>query len=69
MIDKLLGVFGIHRLGMLVQVASQVVRTFEEEFRQDGDARNAALDALIEILQSHKTTTPTINTPEPKQPA
>lgn len=68
MIDKLLGVFGIHRLGMLVQVASQVVRTFEQEFQKDGDAKNAAIDALIEILQSHKTTSPTITTPEPKQP-
>lgn len=71
MIDKLLGIFGIHRLGMLVQVASQVVRTFEQEFKNDGDAKNAALDAIIEILQSHKTTAPSIPVPVPetKQPA
>lgn len=71
MIDKLLGIFGIHRLGMLVQVASQVVRTFEQEFKCDGDAKNAALDAVIEILQAHKSSAPTIpvTPPETKQPA
>lgn len=69
MIDKLLGIFGIHRVGMLVTVASQVVRTFEQEFQKDGDSKNAAIDAIIEILQSHKTSTPSIAPPEPKQPA
>jgi hypothetical protein len=70
MIDKLLGIFGIHRLGMLVQVASQVVRTFEQEFKTDGDAKNAAIDAIIDILKSHKTLEPSIPipTPETKQP-
>ena len=69
MIDKLLGMFGIHRLGMLVQVASQVVRTFEQEFAQDCASKNAAIDAIIEILKSHKSVTPSIPVPEPKKPA
>jgi len=71
MIDKLLGIFGIHRLGMLVQVASQVVRTFEQEFKDNEDAKNAAIDATIDILKSHKILKPSIPAPmsEPKKPA
>jgi hypothetical protein len=58
MIDKLLDFFGIHRMGMLVQVASQVVKTFEQEFQKDESLQDAAIDALIEILKSHKTKKP-----------
>lgn len=68
MTDKLLGIFGIHRVGMLFAVASQVVRTFEQEFQKDGDSKNAAIDAIIDILQSHKTVTPSIAPPEPRVP-
>ncbi len=69
MIDKILGTFGVHRSGMLMTVASQVVRTFEQEFAKDSDCKNAAIDAIIEILQAHKSIVPTIPPCEPKQPA
>lgn len=70
MIDKFLSIFGVHRVGMLVTVASQVVRTFEQEFAQDGNAKNAAIDAIVEILQQHKTANPAIPVPPaPVKPA
>lgn len=58
MIDKFLSIFGIHRVGMVVTVASQVIRTFESEFAKDGDAKNAAIDAVVEILLNHKDAAP-----------
>lgn len=63
MIDRLMDVFGygaIHKIGLLTGMASQVARTFEQEFAQDHDSKNAAIDALIELLQKHK------NYPVPK---
>lgn len=57
MFDSLLTVFGtgaIHRIGMVVTVASQVLKTFEQEFAQDKDAKNAAIDTIIELLQKNK---------------
>ncbi len=58
MIDKFLSIFGVHRVGMVVAVASQVIKTFESEFQKDADAKNAAIDAIIEILTNHKNATP-----------
>lgn len=70
MIDKFLSIFGVHRVGMVVTVASQVIRTFEQEFAADGNAKNAAIDAIVEILQQHKTATPAIPVPTaPVKPA
>ncbi len=66
MIDKILGIFGVHRTGMLLTVASQVVRTFEQEFAKDGESKNACIDAIIDILTAHKTIVPSIPLPEPK---
>jgi len=60
MIEKLFSVFGlngIHRVGMIVSVASQVVKTFEQEFAQDHDGKNAAIDAIVELLLKHKDLT------------
>lgn len=54
MIEKLFSVFGIHKIGLITGMASQIVRTFEQEFAKDGDAKNAAIDAIIEMLQRHK---------------
>lgn len=57
MIDHLLSIFGveaIHKVGMVVTVASQVVRTFEQEFAKDHNSKKAAIDAVIELLNKHK---------------
>ncbi len=69
MIDKFLSIFGVHRVGMLVTVASQVIRTFEQEFAQDHDAKNAAIDAIIEVLQTHKSVVPKIAPGTPNKTA
>lgn len=58
MIEKFLGLFGVHKVGLIVTVASQVIRTFEQEFANDHNAKNAAIDSIIEILNQHKTATP-----------
>jgi len=64
MIDRFLEIFGLgalHKVGMVTGVASQVIRTFEQELAQNHTARNACIDALIELLQKHKD----IPTPAP----
>ena len=33
---------------------AQIITLFESEFAQDHDAKNAAIDSLIAILQEHK---------------
>lgn len=58
MIDKFLSLFGVHRVGMVLTVASQVIKTFEQEFQKDGDSKNAAIDALVEVLLQHKDAPP-----------
>lgn len=57
MIDKFFSLFqstAVHKIALLTGVCSQVIRTFEQEFAQDGDAKNAAIDTLIDLLQKHK---------------
>lgn len=58
MISGLLAVLGIHKAGMVLGVASNVIRAFEIEFANDHNVRNAALSALIDILQAHKDAPP-----------
>ena len=62
MISQLLSLFGVHKAGMVLGVASNVIRAFEQEFAQDHDAKQAALAALIDVLQAHK------DAPAPAQP-
>ena len=54
MISQLLSDFGIHKVGMILGVASNVVRAFETEFAQDHDVKVAALSALIEVLEARR---------------
>ncbi len=69
MLSNLLEIFGVHRLGMVLGVASQVVRTFEQEFAQDHNAKIAAIDSLIDVLKQHKekleSTVPAVVPPIP----
>lgn len=52
--QDLFNIFGIHKIGLLTGMASQIVRTFEQEFKEDDNAKNAAIDAFIIMLQTHK---------------
>lgn len=54
MLDQLLSLIGVHRVGLVAGVASQVIRTFEQEFAQDHSAKNAAIDTIIDVLKKQK---------------
>ena len=72
MIDKLLSLIGIHRVGLVVGVASNVVKAFEQEFAKDQNAKIAAIDTLLQILQSYKDSavaTPVETSTAPATPA
>lgn len=49
----------LHRVAMVGTIASQVAKTFEQEYGQDHDAKNAAIETMIGLLQSYKDTPPT----------
>ena len=58
MIDKFFSLFqnsAVHKIALLTGVCSQVIRTFEQEFAQDANSKDAAIDTLIDLLQKHKT--------------
>jgi len=53
-LDNLLDVFekdAIHRIGLITTVTSQVLKTFEQEFANSKPSKNAAVKALIALLQ------------------
>jgi hypothetical protein len=57
MIDQFFSLFqngAVHKIALLTGVCSQVIRTFEQEFAQDQNAKAAAIDTLIDLLQRHK---------------
>lgn len=67
MIDKFFQMFqgnAIHKITLVAGVCSQVVRTFDQEFAQDGNSKDACIDTLIELLQMHKTTAQVPSVPE-----
>ena len=67
MIEQFFSLFqggAVHKMAMLTGVCSQVIRTFEQEFSQDHDAKNAAIDTFIGLLQKHKDA-PTVQPPAP----
>lgn len=61
MIDKFFSLFqnnAIHKITLVAGICSQVMRTFEQEFEQDTNSKDACIDTLIELLQRHKTSSP-----------
>lgn len=57
MIEQFFSLFqngAVHKIALLTGVCSQVIRTFEQEFAQDQNAKVAAIDTLIDLLQKHK---------------
>lgn len=58
MLDKIKDLFkeGLeytHTAGILQQIAN-LVNIVNAQYMKDGDGRNAAIDAICELLQSHK---------------
>lgn len=57
MLAQLLSIFqsnSVHRLALVTSIGANVIKTFEQEFAQDHNAKDAAIDTLVALLQSHK---------------
>lgn len=57
MSDKLFSLFqdkSVHRISMIFTMSSQIIATFEKEFAEDKNAIKASIDALIQVLQTHR---------------
>jgi hypothetical protein len=57
MFEQLLNLFnisGIHKIALVVNMASQVLQNIEKEFGVDPNAKNSAIDAMIALLQRQK---------------
>lgn len=57
MLKDLLSIFSsnsVHRLALVTSIAANVIKTFDQEFIQDHDSKDAAIDTLVALLQSHK---------------
>ena len=54
--DKFLAKFGIHRNALVSTMASNVMRTIEQEYKGENthEARNATIDTMVQILQNQK---------------
>lgn len=46
---------GIGHLADILKGIENIVELVSEEYLKDGNAQNAAIDALVQILQQHKT--------------
>lgn len=62
MLDKIKSLFkdGLeytHTAGLLQQIAN-IVNIVHVQYMKDADGKNAAIDAICEILQSHKDSAP-----------
>lgn len=59
MLEKLFALFGdnVHRISMVISIGSNIMKAFDTEFAADKNAKNAAIDTLIEILAKHKDLT------------
>lgn len=58
MLDALFNLFKTQKLTKFVSVVGTIenlIVVFEQEFEQDNNAKNAAIDSIIKILESHKT--------------
>ena len=57
MLEKIFNLFGteaVHKSAMILSIGSQIIKTIEKEFANDASAKNAAIDMMINILQSQK---------------
>jgi hypothetical protein len=58
MLNDLLSMFGkstsLSSIGTVVSHLDSIIDVFESEFAKDKDSKNAAIDAVVELLQSLK---------------
>lgn len=58
MFDNLYSAFKeetVHRIGLVVSMSSQVLKTLDQEFKDDKEAKNVAIDTIVELLNKHKS--------------
>lgn len=58
MLDALFNLFKSQKLTKFVSVVGTIenlVSVFDQEFEQDNNAKNAAIDTIIKLLESHKS--------------
>jgi hypothetical protein len=61
MLKDILSIFSsnsVHRLALVASIGSNILKTFEQEFANDLNSKDAAIDTLVELLQSHKGVAP-----------
>jgi hypothetical protein len=62
MLDKIFNLFKkdvtLDHMGYLLTSAEQLLQHFEGDRLKDGNSRDAAIDAICELLQSRKSTAP-----------
>jgi hypothetical protein len=57
MIEKFFSLFketAVHKMAVLTGVCSQIIRTFEQEYAAEPEAKDAAIDTIIDLLQKYK---------------
>lgn len=70
MIEKLFSIFSsnqVSRIALVTTIAANIIKTFEQEFAEDHDAKNAAIDTMIDLLKMHKDST--VQAPKPQENA
>lgn len=57
MLDKLFSLFGnnVFHMSSAIGVVVSLIDLFDQKFGEDKNAKNAAIDCMIELLQKHKT--------------
>ena len=66
MFNKLFKALGnIHLFNHTVDHVTNLLSYLERNYEKDGNAKDAAIDSIIEILQSHKTTAAKQLAPQP----
>jgi hypothetical protein len=72
MLKEILSIFksnSLNRVNLISQIAANVIGAFEKEYAQDHNAKDAAIDTLVALLQSHKSTAVPAVPAEPAKPA
>lgn len=44
----------IHRLALVASIGSNILKTFDQEFAADMNSKDAAIDALVQLLNAYK---------------
>ena len=57
MLNETLSIFpkkNVHRLALVTSIVSNIMNTLDQEFAQEPESRDTAIDALISFISSYK---------------